>query len=227
MIGEKLCTFCKDYKPLDDFSNHKNRYDGKNTACRKCMKEYRQKRKPKRIGILLKPDHKICNKCKIELPFSNFWKSKMGKFGLRTTCKECANLDNKKYKKDTGWENNRRKERRKTDVQFWIKNILRGRLYDALQQHTKGYKVTKKHSALTLLGCTMEELESHLESKFRDGMTWDNKGSYWEVDHKLPCASFDLTDPDQQKLCFHYTNLQPLSIHDNRSKRSQILPQAA
>ena len=33
-----------------------------------------------------------------------------------------------------------------------------------------------------------------------------------------PCASFDLTDPEQQRQCFHYTNLQPLWAADNIRK---------
>lgn len=42
-------------------------------------------------------------------------------------------------------------------------------------------------------------------------MTWDNYGfKGWHIDHKIPCLSFNLTDIDQQKKCFHYTNLQPL-----------------
>jgi hypothetical protein len=49
-------------------------------------------------------------------------------------------------------------------------------------------------------------------------MSWNNHGSYWEIDHIKPCSSFDLTDIEQQKQCFHYTNLQPLTIYENRSK---------
>lgn len=53
-------------------------------------------------------------------------------------------------------------------------------------------------------------------------MTWGNYGPIWHVDHKRPCAGFDLTDPAQQRECFHYTNLQPLFAEENMSKRDQI-----
>jgi hypothetical protein len=65
----------------------------------------------------------------------------------------------------------------------------------------------------------MEKLFAHLEAQFRDGMSWDNYGRYgWHIDHIIPCSSFDLTDTDQQRKCFHYTNLQPLWAHENLSK---------
>jgi hypothetical protein len=47
-------------------------------------------------------------------------------------------------------------------------------------------------------------------------MSWDNwslKG--WHIDHIRPISSFDLSDPAQQKECFHYSNLQPLWAIDN------------
>lgn len=75
------------------------------------------------------------------------------------------------------------------------------------------------------LGCTVEELICYLESKFQDGMNWENYGNpngdhteCWHVDHIRPCASFDLSDPIEQRECFHYTNLQPLWGKDNLSK---------
>ena len=65
--------------------------------------------------------------------------------------------------------------------------------------------------------CSTDELNKHLESLFQQGMSWDNYGE-WHIDHIRPCASFDLTDFEQQKQCFHYSNLQPLWAADNFAK---------
>lgn len=50
-------------------------------------------------------------------------------------------------------------------------------------------------------------------------MSWENRGNFgWHVDHIKPCASFDLTKPEEQAKCFHYTNLQPLWARENIAK---------
>jgi len=72
---------------------------------------------------------------------------------------------------------------------------------------------------MELIGCSAEELVAHLEAQFTEGMTWENYGE-WHVDHVRPCASFDLTDPAQQRQCFHHTNLQPLWAEENLTKGS-------
>ena len=101
--------------------------------------------------------------------------------------------------------------RRRTDFNFKILTLLRGRITKAL----KGYN--KYSTTVELLGCSTDELWTHLESKFTEGMTKENHGE-WHVDHIIPCSSFDLTDPEQQAKCFHYTNLQPLWALDNIKK---------
>lgn len=74
-----------------------------------------------------------------------------------------------------------------------------------------------------LLGCNAHTLRVHLEGKFKPGMSWKNyRIDGWHVDHVRPCASFDLSDPEQQRACFHYTNLQPLWWYENIAKGNKI-----
>lgn len=94
-----------------------------------------------------------------------------------------------------------------------LKHNLRRRIREILFQ-TKTRKVSR---AMELLGCDLAFLRAYLEAKFVPGMTWENYGA-WHVDHVLPCARFNLADADEQRKCFHYTNLQPLWARDNLSK---------
>jgi hypothetical protein len=109
----------------------------------------------------------------------------------------------------------REKERRKTDLSYRIYSNLRHRLYRAI-------KLSKKtQDTLDYLGCSIEELKDHLEKKFTKGMSWDNYGE-WHIDHIRPCASFNLSIKKQQKVCFHFTNLQPLWAIDNLRKSDKF-----
>jgi hypothetical protein len=72
-----------------------------------------------------------------------------------------------------------------------------------------------------LIGCSISKLKIYLESKFIEGMSWHNR-ELWHIDHIIPCDSFDLSNPDQQKKCFHYTNLQPLWKEDNLKKSNKL-----
>ena len=77
----------------------------------------------------------------------------------------------------------------------------------------------KCDSTMKLLGCSIQDVRHHLEKQFAVNMSWDNHGfSGWHIDHIKPCASFDLTKEDEQRKCFHYTNLQPLWAKENLQK---------
>ena len=109
-------------------------------------------------------------------------------------------------------------KRAASDVGFKLKAALRARVRAAV---TRGGG-EKSRKTMQLVGCSVAHLRQHLEAQFTEGMTWDNHGE-WHIDHIKPCASFDLTDAEQQRECFNYTNLQPLWAKDNLSKGAKIL----
>jgi hypothetical protein len=135
-------------------------------------------------------------------------------------------LKNKERKKETNKQwflrnkehiRERNKKRRKIDPTYRLINNLRRRTILAL----KGNK--KNTNTMILLGVpNLEFLWNHLESTFKPGMTRDNHG-LWHVDHIIPCASFDLSKPEEQTKCFHYSNLQALWANENLSKNDKIL----
>jgi hypothetical protein len=79
-------------------------------------------------------------------------------------------------------------------------------------------RLKKSDSTMRLVGCSLDELKAWLSGWFQPGMTWDNYGRAWHIDHNRPCASFDLSLPENQRRCFHYLNLRPLFAADNLRK---------
>jgi hypothetical protein len=106
-----------------------------------------------------------------------------------------------------------------SNPQFRIAHSCRVRIRKMVRFHGG----SKSASFAQLVGCTVPDLMDHLAGLFTDGMTWENHGE-WHIDHIRPCASFDLTDPEQQRQCFHYTNLQPLWAVDNILKSDKWEP---
>jgi hypothetical protein len=80
----------------------------------------------------------------------------------------------------------------------------------------------KAGKTMELVGTTMDGLRKHLESTFKPGMSWDEVGKGLHIDHITPLAQFDLTDPEQQKVAFHYSNLQVLIAQENWSKGARL-----
>jgi hypothetical protein len=142
-------------------------------------------------------------------------------------------LENKEKRKERYKENSRmnyykdkkkkmarvmayQKIKNKTDINWILRKRLRGRLQKAL----KG--IIKSKRTMELLGVPhLDFLKAWLQSQFKEGMTWENR-HLWHIDHIIPCSSFDLTKPEEQAKCFHYTNLQPLWASENLSKGNRI-----
>lgn len=122
----------------------------------------------------------------------------------------------KSYKKSKEAKDRRNKiqRERRSDPAQKLRDSMRTRVTRLLT--SKAVKFSK------INGCTSEFLVKHIESQFSAGMTWENYGKKWHVDHIIPCAAFDHTNPDQVKICWNWQNLRPLLANENLSKGSNI-----
>jgi hypothetical protein len=187
-------------------------------------------------------DTKVCRVCNEETEIS------LMKKGWGNICKKCECKKAKKYyeehkeerkQKDKKYREEHKEERKQTSLEYYKKNsaeiikrqidykrkrraedplfklahVLRCRILSAINSQA-GEKAV---SSTELLGSSVQHVRDHLESQFTEGMTWENHGE-WHIDHIKPCAKFNLQDPEEQKKCFHWNNLQPLWAKDNLSK---------
>lgn len=109
-------------------------------------------------------------------------------------------------------------KRKILDPGFKIQCNLRQRLKQIIGKVKKGG--TEHRNNLT--GCSTRQLSKHLESTFKRGMSWENYGTRWHVDHIMPCAAFDQTDERQRAQCWHWANLRALDAQENMNKGDKI-----
>lgn len=109
------------------------------------------------------------------------------------------------------------RHKRASDPCFLVADRLRRRINCALARQS----AEKCAGLIDVAGCSLAELVSHVTRQFSDGMSWENR-SLWHIDHIIPCSAFDLTDPEQQMVAFHYTNLRPVWASDNLRKNAKI-----
>lgn len=113
----------------------------------------------------------------------------------------------------------KRRARKLADPSYRLRCSLGSRISMAVKRQ----RTRKIGRTLWLTGCTVEQLKQHLEKLFQPGMNWENYNhAGWHVDHIIPCAAFDLSDSEQQKACFHYSNLQPMWAVDNWKKAGLV-----
>jgi hypothetical protein len=112
--------------------------------------------------------------------------------------------------------NAKRLQRLRTDICF----RLRCSLGNSVRKGLKG--LIKKSHTIDYIGCSFEYLKQHLEKQFTSEMTWENHGTYWHIDHIVPCACFDFSIDNEIKKCFNYENLRPLKAEENLSKQDKL-----
>jgi uncharacterized protein YecT (DUF1311 family) len=160
-----------------------------------------------------------CNSC-------NSLISRFNKSGLCLKCKNAEYYQENKERLNTHYNNvyhqnketinkkraQREKIRFHSDPDFKLKKSLRSRFKKAMRENWSSGSFTET------LGCSIVELKSYLASKFKPGMTWDNYGKEWQIDHIIPFCSLDLNVPGNLEIVAHYSNLQPLWNSDHYNK---------
>ena len=167
---------------------------------------------------------RICIKCNVSKDLNEF----------RDNRKKCNTCDNQRRygqkksriitddvyrEKVKEWDREKMKRKRsETGTLFYYKEMCRNVCRNSFKR--KGFKKTSKTGEL--LGCNWLIFKTHIESKFQDGMTWENHSfDGWHLDHIIP-IDFGKTPEEVAQLC-HYKNLQPLWSNDNWKKSNKIL----
>ena len=130
---------------------------------------------------------------------------------VRYVCKECGGSAICEH----GREKHTCKE---CDPCGHLKNIVSCSVRQAL-------KSGKSKKSLEYLGCTIDEFKKHIESKFKENMSWDNYGE-WQIDHITPIKYKDNEEaPTIENVIerLHWTNTQPMWAVDNMSKGNRFI----
>ena len=224
----KTCTRCKIEKPVGEFGRLSNSPDGLRSQCKICHRLTNKESKVRNLDKVRERDKKYQKKERIKLNAQSRRRKKI----LREMNPEAVFIKNKEAKKRyrekdpiryRALENKRQKRKRKNDIAFKLRGVIRTRIGHALNGNEK------KASATKSVGIPMKELKVYLESMFYVhpitgiSMSWDNYGrgnGKWQIDHIRALCLFDLADISQFLIACHYTNLQPLWYEDHVNKTS-------
>ena len=233
-IPPKTCRRCrntnKDGFTLEEINNIKLYYpSGGSNLCKNYINRTRASIRVKAslLGIhrtknIAPTGFKKCGRCHVDKEIIGFGVDNKRKDKHNPICKMCLeiNRDSEDFKFTRRIREQKYKQLPRTPRQK-INSSVRRRLKHAL--HWK--KNVNKAKTVELIGCSVNELRCHLESKFQTGMSWENYGfgdDKWHIDHIIPCKNFNLFEISEQKKCFHYSNLQPLWQKDNLSKGCKL-----
>jgi len=191
----KKCCRCKEPKPYDEFYINNHVKGGYSSKCIPCEKQYQ-----------IEYRSNAENRKRKNQTGNQYYHSNKEKFAQkRKEYDQKYPNRQKEYNKANLKNNNLAQQRRyEKDISYKLRKLTTSRIYSLITGFTKSKKT------MEILGCAPEEFKQYIESLFSPEMTWENHGDIWEIDHILPCASFDFTQEGDLEKCFHYSNHQPL-----------------
>lgn len=204
-----ICSKCKVEKDLTEFKKDKSKKLGRSSQCKECQKPYAKKYQLENLdkwqGYTKKwRENNLEQSRKIN---KDYYESNKDAHKKRM---KIWNENNPDYMKE--WHSQNREEYNLKQRKRWnndpvhrLKGNIRTRIYRAIKD--------KSEATFELLGCPIEEYIVYLEKQFYGGMSWENYGKYWEIDHVIPLSKGG---------SYHYTNTQPLTITENRTKKDNL-----
>ena len=237
--NSKPCSKCLLIKPYSLFNVQTGTSSGRRSQCKSCMqatrsekadtksisdREYREKNKEK-IRIKQK-EYRHRNSASIKSAKKSYYSENKHSVIGRSAAWYRENKK-KKQEYDKKYRESRSElirsifsDRYKNDPMFRLKDNIRGLILQAFRK--KGYG--KRSKTREILGCSFDELKSHIESQFSTGMSWCNRAE-WHIDHIIPVSS---AQSEQELIALnHYTNLRPLWAFENLSKGAKYCEEDA
>ena len=205
-IVEKQCVKCETKRCIDKFRQYPN--NSYSTTCKKCLNEMDKLRKKNQRQKRLNNCVTICEKCNTEKKLYNF--AKLKKNYKRKICLDCYPTFLKEQNAE--WCKNERN----TNMNYRIKKSLAARLRNVLN---------KNDTTMNYIGCNIQYFREWLEYNFTEEMNWENYGSYWSIDHIIPVCKFDLSLEDEKFKCWNWSNMMPVTVKYNSSKKNIIMEQ--
>jgi hypothetical protein len=220
IIINKLCSCCDNTKFIDDF-RHGRSY------CKSCENKktvsYRIKKKEEFKNDTL--NKKFCTKCNIEQTYNNFTKTG------GNVCNECEKkyqhdhhnglLDIKKIIINENNEKQCSKCKIFNEIDDYVngnnmchkcrcgyytdyfKNNIEAKIKNNLATHMRLY-FKKEHRTFDYINLEKNLFKKWFEFlySYDEYINDNNHGSYWEIDHVVPCKLFDMEILEDIKLCY-------------------------
>jgi len=219
-MKNKQCSKCKEIKHIKDFYKKKGSKLGVHSLCKECQKElmkrYYKNNKEKikeRCRQWAKNNTDKIKKSHLPWVKNNIEKLKKYQREYRQSNKEKLKEYARKYYKNNEEKYAKWDRQKRLNIQYCLSKSIQGRIWYSLKE-----KKNRQHWE-NIVGFTLQELITHLEKLFKEGMSFYNYGK-WHIDHRKPISSFNFTSykDEEFKECWSLENLQPLWAYENLRK---------
>lgn len=240
---KRVCSVCESEKLIDDFPLESW---GRRHQCKSCRAKYRREnrrretpeQREKRLAYYKEYNdlnQEKIKKYRIEYASANTEKIRQAQRAYYEANAEAIKARSIKWRRDNPalkaeynkeWAKANKdkmlgyfrasKAKRRQNPRHRLHAAIGSQMRNALASRKAGRKW--EH----LVGYTVDDLVAHLEKQFTKGMSWDNYGTKWHVDHIIPQVEFEASVCDNAvRECWALTNLRPLCAKENAAKGSK------